>query len=178
MTILCPSHYLANLIIKTYHSDATKIKCFHQAIDVSMIPYKQPSKIESSVKILFVKWDFRRGGLLVLGQALGQLSQYQFELSVLGPSPHDFKGIYTFFNKFPNIKLHLEGIVSQNVFFEQLAQHDIFCIPAKAESLGLANAQALASGISVVSTNAGGIPEVMNGDENGWLALPNDINSL
>ncbi len=47
---------------------------------------------------------------------------------------------------------------------------DIFCVPSKKEALGITNIEALAIGITVVSTRTGGIPEVLNYGKNGYLA--------
>ena len=62
--------------------------------------------------------------------------------------------------------------------YEQLGVNDIFCVPSLKEALGVANIEALASGISVISTNTGGIPEVLDHGKNGWLATVNDPASL
>jgi colanic acid/amylovoran biosynthesis glycosyltransferase len=176
--VLTCSNYLRNLVIQKCKSDVKKTHCLYVPIDVNKIKYQLPQELKDVIKIIFVKWDYRRGGLFELGQALKQLTPYVFELTVMGVSEHEFSKIHTFFDEIANIKLNLYGNTPQSIIFEALTQHDIFCIPAKAEALGLANAEALASGISVVSTDAGGIPEVMNAGNNGWLAKPNDVNSL
>ncbi len=178
MSLLCCSHYLKTLIETKYPNRIAPILCLHQAINVSLIPYKTPKAFTKIIKIIFVKWNYKLGGLYELGQALWQLSPYSFELTVIGPSESDLESIRIFFNKRSNIKLNLYSNTTQTIVFQHLAQNDIFCIPAKAEALGLANVEALASGISVVSTTAGGIPEVMNNGANGWLAIPDDIHSL
>ena len=48
--------------------------------------------------------------------------------------------------------------------------HHVLCIPARHEALGLANVEGLAHGISVVSTHVGGVPEVLDKGNCGWLA--------
>jgi colanic acid/amylovoran biosynthesis glycosyltransferase len=178
MTILCCSNYLKDLVKNKYPHKVDSIISLQQAIEISKIQYQTPKAFTNILKIIFVKANYRIGGLFELGQALWQLNPLQFELTVMGPSEHEFSKIHTFFDKISNIKLNLHSITPQSIVFQALTQHDIFCIPSKAEALGLANAEALASGISVVSTSAGGIPEIMNAGNNGWLAKPNDINSL
>ena len=65
---------------------------------------------------------------------------------------------------------------------EQLKKYfnkaDIFCVPSHKEALGVANMEALASGIPVISTNAGGIPEVLDYGKCGWLVEPGDSSQL
>jgi glycosyltransferase involved in cell wall biosynthesis len=57
---------------------------------------------------------------------------------------------------------------------------DIFCLPStmKTESFGIANLEAMSSGIPIVASNFGGIPDVVKDDENGLLIPPNDIDAL
>jgi len=57
---------------------------------------------------------------------------------------------------------------------------DIFCLPSTnmAESFGIVNLEAMASGIPIVGSNLGGIPEIVKEGENGLLAKPRDYQSL
>ena len=55
---------------------------------------------------------------------------------------------------------------------------DIFCVPAHKEALGVANLEALSRCVPVVSSNTGGIPEVLNYGECGWMAAPEDPEDL
>jgi colanic acid/amylovoran biosynthesis glycosyltransferase len=42
----------------------------------------------------------------------------------------------------------------------------------------MTNIEGLASGISVVTSSAGGIPEVLDDGRNGWMAVPGDARDL
>lgn len=68
------------------------------------------------------------------------------------------------------------GVSGQVAFLgEQLqmgrlfAQADLFVLPSGQESFGLAALEALASGVPVVATDVGGLPEVVRHSETGWL---------
>ncbi len=56
------------------------------------------------------------------------------------------------------------------------ASSDVFCAPSRYESFGLVLLEAMAYGLPVVSCDAGGIGEVVDG--NGLLAAPGDVPSL
>lgn len=55
---------------------------------------------------------------------------------------------------------------------------DIFCVPSFKEALGVANLEAMALGCSIVTSNTGGIPEVMDNGKNGWMVEPGNITDL
>jgi glycosyltransferase involved in cell wall biosynthesis len=57
---------------------------------------------------------------------------------------------------------------------------DIFCLPSTnmAESFGIVNLEAMASGIPIVGSDLGGIPDIIKDGENGLLAKPRDHQSL
>jgi glycosyltransferase involved in cell wall biosynthesis len=78
----------------------------------------------------------------------------------------------------PKVKFAHLGLLKQDAVFAALNAHDILCIPSRQEGLGIANIEGLAAGIAVVSVKEGGIPEVLDYGNNGWLAEANDPISL
>jgi N-acetyl-alpha-D-glucosaminyl L-malate synthase BshA len=59
-----------------------------------------------------------------------------------------------------------------------LSAADLFLLPTQSESFGLSALEALASGVPVVGTNAGGLPEVVRDGETGALCAVGDVDAM
>lgn len=59
-----------------------------------------------------------------------------------------------------------------------LAAADLFLLPSQSESFGLSALEALASGVPVIGSNAGGLPEVVRDGETGFLCEVGDIEGM
>lgn len=55
---------------------------------------------------------------------------------------------------------------------------DVFLLPSQQESFGLAALEAMAAGVPVVSSNAGGIPEVNIDGETGFVREIGDVKAM
>jgi len=178
--IITNSLYLTEFLKKVYPNLPTKVFLLYKSIEPpeKIKPFNYSLTSHTCIKILFVKADYHRGGLSTLIQALGRLAPYRFELTIIGPSVNAFEEIRLWARHFGNISLNLMGVQSQAFVFQQLMEVDIFCVPSLREALGVANLEALARGVPVVSTQVGGIPEVLDQGRAGWMAMPNDPEDL
>jgi N-acetyl-alpha-D-glucosaminyl L-malate synthase BshA len=59
-----------------------------------------------------------------------------------------------------------------------LASADLFLLPSSTESFGLSALEALASGVPVVGSDAGGMPEVVRNEETGILCPVGDVEGM
>jgi len=73
-----------------------------------------------------------------------------------------------------NVKFYGE----QESFTEILSVSDLFLMPSQSESFGLSALEAMACGVPVVSSNAGGLPELNLHGETGYIAEIGDVDKM
>ncbi|MEC5393998.1 N-acetyl-alpha-D-glucosaminyl L-malate synthase BshA [Bergeyella sp. RCAD1439] len=98
-------------------------------------------------------------------------------LIIIGEGP-DMEKINQFLEENPHLidKVRLLGKV--NDLYRILQLSDVFLLPSEQESFGLAALEAMAAGIPVVSSNAGGISEVNRQGETGFLAEIGNVEAM
>ena len=98
-------------------------------------------------------------------------------LIIIGEGP-DMEIINLFLEEHPDLigKVRLLGKV--NDLYKILQLSDVFLLPSEQESFGLAALEAMAAETPVISSNAGGIPEVNIQGETGYLAEIGNIEAM
>jgi N-acetyl-alpha-D-glucosaminyl L-malate synthase BshA len=66
----------------------------------------------------------------------------------------------------------------QDHVHDLMAKADVFLLPSELESFGLSALEAMASGVPVVGSDAGGLPEVVKHTETGFLLPVGDIEGM
>ncbi len=121
--------------------------------------FRPIKRIEDVIRIFAQVSEKVGSRLLMVGD--GPDRSRAFELaSELGIS-----GRVAFLGSFPRIE-------------DLLAVCDLFLLPSTQESFGLAALEGMASGVPVVASNVGGIPEVVQDGVNGFLFNPHDVNGM
>ena len=176
-TTIVNSLFLANFLSNEYSLPKSKFKVLYKGIQIPQSLNKTTIDPRNQIKVLFVKADYELGGLSILISALGKLP-YEFELTVIGPPLNQEKVIKSYLKNQQNISLDFMGYQPQETVKKELLTTNIFCVPSYREGLGVANLEALSYGVPVVSTNVGGIPEILNHGACGWLVKPGDAQGL
>ncbi len=99
------------------------------------------------------------------------------KLIIIGEGP-DMEKVNQFLENNPKLinKIRLLGKV--NDLYKILKLSDVFLLPSEQESFGLAALEAMAAETPVISSNAGGIPEVNIQGETGYLAEIGNVEAM
>jgi glycosyltransferase involved in cell wall biosynthesis len=124
------------------------------------------------VRCLAVARLVERNGVDDLLDALALLERGRYQLEIVGTGPHEAA------LRERVRRLGLEGAVRFTGWLEQrevarrCREADLFTLAPWVESFGNAFVEALASGLPVVASTAGGIPELVEHGRNGMLVPP------
>jgi glycosyltransferase involved in cell wall biosynthesis len=74
--------------------------------------------------------------------------------------------------------VHFAGPLQRSEVAQRYREADVFTLPSAAEAFGNVFAEALASGLPIVGSQIGGIPDLVEHGANGLLVEPGDIKAL
>ena len=109
-----------------------------------------------------------------LVEAFGRMREPAF-LVVVGDGP-DRERVQALAAGLP--RTHLTGFVEHTAVPAVLASLDVLVLPSAYEEMGSVLTEAMASGLPVVASDVGGIPEVVRHGETGLLVPPGDVDAL
>ena len=75
-------------------------------------------------------------------------------------------------------RVHLVGAVTQSALAAYFAKARVSVLPSLSEGLGRVVVESMLCGTPVIGSNVGGIPDLIQDRENGYLVRPNDVASL
>ncbi len=162
--------WAADSLVEDYGVNANKISVIHPGVDVSLFQPRREAPRPGPVRILFVGGDFQRKGgtdLLEAAACLGQAVELDVVTSASVEPP---RGIVC--------RMH-RGLAPQSPEIARLYRAaDIFALPSRGDCFPQAVAEALASGLPIVASSTGAIPEMVQEDVNGHLVPPGDTRAL
>jgi glycosyltransferase involved in cell wall biosynthesis len=188
--LIAVSKYTVDELTKLYGIKKEKIHVIYNGVDVEKFK-PRPNRVEmhrefgleDDIKIvLFVGRLYHRKGLEILLRSippvLKEFSNVRFVISGKGFKKKEenlrnlakelnIENYVTFLGYVPDEKLPLLYSAS-----------DIFVLPAIYENFPFAILEAQATGLPVISTKVGGIPELLVDNENGFVIAPGDSTEL
>ena len=160
-----------------------KIDVIPNFIDIEAIiskekPCKRTLLAEKEEKILTHISNFRplKRIIDVIDIFKGINSKINSKLMMVGEGPEKRKALrYVSDNKLKDKVLFLGN---SNEIDKILCYSDLFLLPSEKESFGLSALEAMAHGVPIISSNAGGIPEVNLNGKTGFISNVGDTGSM
>jgi glycosyltransferase involved in cell wall biosynthesis len=133
---------------------------------------------DGRIRCLAVARLVERKGLDTLIRALAQLEPGRFQLEIVGDGParESLRELAVSLGVAEEVRFL--GSLDRAEVAQRYREADLFTLPSTAESFGNVFAEALASGLPVVATEVGGIPDLVEHGINGLLVAPGDPTGL
>jgi glycosyltransferase involved in cell wall biosynthesis len=179
-SIIAPvSRELADILIKL---GLPKEKCFLPkfGVDTEMFfPITEVRPNDSSeIILLFVGSLISRKGLHDLIDALADKSLSKIRLIVVGDGPDRQELEQRSIDRGINMRTEWKGLQSPREVARLMRSADIVCLPSYMEGRPNVVNEAMASGVPVVATRIGGIPDMVAEGETAYLFDPGDVKGL
>jgi glycosyltransferase involved in cell wall biosynthesis len=163
--------WVADSLISDYGVPAGKITPNSPGVDTELYcPDLSHRATDSVVRILFVGGDFtRKGGDLLLHWAEKTRVTVPWEIHIVTRDQVPASA---------RVKVH-HGITNNSPDLIRLYQKcELFVLPTRADCYSLVGLEAMSSGLPVVLTRLGGIPEIVEEGKTGYLIGPDDERAL
>ncbi len=130
------------------------------------------------VRCLAVARLLERDGIGDLIRAIGMMDREGCELEIAGAGTDELSLRQLAAGLGVSDRVFFSGTPDRDTLAKRYRESDIFTLPSRGDHSGDVLVQALASGLPVVATNVGGIPEMVEHGENGLLVPPRDPAAL
>jgi glycosyltransferase involved in cell wall biosynthesis len=178
--LLAPwSNWAKASMMRDYGVPEEKIVVVPPGVDVEQWAPPQPGVREASLKatiglprILFVGGDFaRKGGPLLLAW-FERYGQGRSELHIVTRTPPANQ------KPLPGLYLHTNLEANDPKLMRLYQESHLFVLPTLADCFGVASIEAMATGLPVITTNVGGVPDIVEEGQQGFLIAPKDDEAL
>jgi len=162
--------WAADSLVADYGVPRYKISVIRPGVDIQRFRPGGDGGTRGPVRILFVGGDFQRKGGPDLLEAMRRLGPRAECDVVTNADVQVPAGVVC--------RIH-RGLAPQDPELVRLYREaDIFTLPSRGDCFPQAVAEGLASGLPVVASTAGAIPEMISEGENGYLVPPADPRAL
>ncbi|HWN19989.1 MAG TPA: glycosyltransferase [Gemmatimonadales bacterium] len=148
-------------------------------VDLALFhPERTPRTRSGRIRCLAVARLIERKGLGDLIRALALLERGRFELEIVGGGA-DQRVLQDLANQLGVAEeVRFLGPLPRVAVAERYRAADLFTLPSSAEAFGNVFAEALASGLPIVGSATGGIPDLVEHGRNGLLVPSGDVQAL
>jgi glycosyltransferase involved in cell wall biosynthesis len=176
--VICQGLYWKNFFAELYPDQQQKMWVQSNWIDLSSYPLKAPQHTNARLQLLFIGQFHPYKGIQDLLEAMQLLKQQPVDLTIYGGG--DTRSAYEEFVHQAGLgqQVFFKGWANQEVKLRALAEADVLVIPSHVEGMPNVMLEAIASGVLVLATQVGGIPEIIQDKVTGILVKPSQPQEL
>lgn len=174
--VLSPSQF----VIDKHHKHNMFInvpsRCLQHGINICDNDVMVPENNSDSFRLLYVGRLARTKGVDLLINAVKQIDDPDLECNILGKGPE--REYFESLAK-DDDRIKFKGFVPESELARQYTMADFTVVPSRwLEPFGLIIYESFAHGTPVIGAKIGGIPELINDGETGFLFTPDDSDDL
>ncbi|MDO8669444.1 MAG: glycosyltransferase family 4 protein [Candidatus Buchananbacteria bacterium] len=187
--ILAFSSSTKNLMLKRHKMAENKVKVIYPGISQLELSRSYDVREKFNIQpddfvVLFVGRLVERKGALDLIKAIGQLPDNNIKLILVGGGDRQELENYVKENNLSS-SIIFAGAVKREEILNYYKSAQVFSMPSffdakndDVEGLGIVYLEAQISGLPVLGTSSGGIPEAIGANKSGFVVEPRDISAL
>lgn len=167
--ILVVSNYLKKQVLTLGDKYENKISVIHNGVKLSEFRCEKSDKYSDTINYLYVGRIEPNKGVLELIKAFNMLENKKTKLFIVGGSFHSSNRKTKYLKKVlkeaskRRQDIIFTGYIKHSELYKYYDMCDVSVVPSIwEEPAGLVNIEALASGVNLIVSNAGGIPEYIN----------------
>lgn len=173
-----PSHYLAQAYIDS-GLPAERLHVIANGIELERFAGHAPPPAGERLQVLFIGYMGEHKGVAVLIDALSRLPANRVHIDMVGDGHLCADYQQRLQARAPGVSFRFWGRLPNARISERLAAAQLFVLPSICpENQPVTITEAMASGLPVVASRIGGIPELVADGETGLLATPGCAESL
>lgn len=169
--VIAVSEMVRRSLTEDYAVDDDLISIIPFSVDTNYwsLESDSPSRTDA-LRVLFVGGEFqRKGGDLVIEAARRpEFADCEFHIVTKNEIP----------DAPANVFVHRDVAPNSDRLRNLLASSSIFVLPTLADVSSIASLEAMAMELPVVTTDVGGIPEIVRNDETGYIVPPGDSHAF
>ncbi len=170
--------------IAAVSSQTRQLALKHYAADIQVIPNGidpaayHPGKFSKNKNpvIIYIGRFSPEKNALAVPQVLSNLVGLDWNCVMLGDGPQMEDVRLLIKQNHLEKRFTLPGWVDPDEVAQWMGKSDILFMPSLREAMPMSGLQALAMGLAIVASEIGSVPDIVNNNENGFLASPGDLN--
>jgi len=171
--VITVSRLSAEAITQVYGVPTDEIRVVHNGVDVSLFRPSENGRSNLGKKLIFVgNTEDRKKGILYLLRAMTKLPTDVTLTCVNGGAPRHIYARELVDELGIADRVKFTGRLPVEEVAKKYRESDIAVVPSLFEGFGLPAAEAMASGLPVVSTDGGALPEVVGTDGAAAIMVP------